>query len=74
MGVSPFFLVYNRDPTLPIHKLIKTIESYKGDKDIGTRKEQTCIALCIAAKTLARKHADEKKSTNHITSNHKFKV
>ena len=31
-GESPFFLVYNRDPTLQIHQLNKTTESCKGDK------------------------------------------
>ena len=42
-GESPFFLVYNRDPTLPIHQMIKTIESYKVNKDISKRIEQSCI-------------------------------
>ena len=44
-GESPFFLVYNRNPILPIHQLIKIIESFKGDKDIAKRIEQSCIAF-----------------------------
>ena len=73
-GESPFFLVYKEHPTLPIHQILKTTESYKGDKDIDKRIEQSHIALSIAAKMLARKCADQKKSINHRPSEHDFKV
>ena len=73
-GESPFFLVFNRDPTLPIHKLIKPVEPYNGEKDIAKRIEQSHIILSTASKTLARKHSDQKKSTNHRPSKHPFQV
>ena len=73
-GESLFFLVFNRDPTLPIHKLIKPVEPYNGEKDIAKRIEQSCIILSTAAKMLAKKCSDQKKSTNHRPSKHPFQV
>ena len=73
-GESPFFLVFSRDPTLPIHKLIKPVEPYNGEKDIAKRIEQLCIILSTAAKMLAKKHSDQRKSTNHRPSKHPFQV
>ena len=73
-GEPPFFLVFNRDPTLPIHKLIKPVETYIGEKDIAKRIEQSCIILSTAAKMLPKKHSDQKKSKNHRPSKHPFQV
>ena len=52
---SPFFLLYNRDPVLPVHKLIKPTLPYRGNNDIGYRIEQSQIALTTAAKNLEKK-------------------
>ena len=59
-GESPFFLVFSREPTLPIHKLIKQVEPYNGEKDIAKRMNQSHIILSTAAKMLAKKHSDQK--------------
>ena len=73
-GESPFFLVYNRDPVLPVHKLIKPVIPYRGNHDIGYRIEQSQIALSTAAKNLKKKRAVQKKPHEHRPSEHKFKV
>ena len=67
-------MVFNRDPTLPIHKLIKPVEPYNGEKDIAKRIKQLCIILFTAAKMQAKKHRDQKKSTNHRPSKHPLQV
>ena len=54
-GESPLFLLYNRDPVLPVHKLIKPTLPYRGNGDIGYRIEQSQIALTTAAKNLEKK-------------------
>ena len=41
MGYVPYTLLYNRDPLLPVQKLIKCIEPYKGDKMLGKRIQQS---------------------------------
>ena len=73
-GESPFFLLYNRDPVLPVHKLIKPTLPYRGNNDIGYRIEQSQIALTTAAKNLEKKRAIQKKPHEHRPSEHKFKV
>ena len=73
-GESPFFLLYNRDPVLPVHKLIKPTTPYRGNNDIGYRIEQSQIALTTAAKNLEKKRALQKKPHEHRPSEHKFKV
>ena len=40
MGGTPYTLLYNRDPLLPVQKLIKCTEPYKGDSTLGKRIEQ----------------------------------
>ena len=37
MGEVPYTLLYNRDPQLPVQKLIKCIEPYKGDNTLRKR-------------------------------------
>ena len=73
-GESPFFLVYNRDPVLPIHKLIKPTIPYRGNFDIGYKIEQSKIALSTAAKNLEKKRALQKKPYENRPSEHSFKV
>ena len=36
MGEAPYTLLYNSDPPLPVHKLIKCIEPYKGNSTLET--------------------------------------
>ena len=45
MGKAPYTLLYNRDLLLPVQKLIKCIEPYKGDSTLGKRIEQLQITL-----------------------------
>ena len=40
-GEVPYTLLYNRDPSLPVQKLIKCTEPYKGDNTLGKRIEQS---------------------------------
>ena len=40
-GEAPYTLLYNRDPLLPVQKLIKCIEPYKGDNTLAKRIEQS---------------------------------
>ena len=47
-----FLLLYNRDPTLPLHKLTKIVKPFKGDHVMAKRIEQSHIALSTAAKML----------------------
>ena len=51
---SPFlFLVYGRDPTLPLHQLLEPMQHFLGDPDSGMLNLETNrLALAIAKKTL----------------------
>ena len=52
-NITPFFLVYGRDPNLPLHQLLEPIQWFLGDPDSGLLKlEVHCLALAIAKKTL----------------------
>ena len=46
MAESPFFLVYGRDPNLPLHQLLEPMQCFLGD--LETHR----LALAIAKKTL----------------------
>ena len=49
----PFFLVYGRDPNLPIHQLLEPVQCFLGDPDSGMLNLETHrLALAIAKKTL----------------------
>ena len=51
---TPFFLVYGRDPNLPLHQLLKSMQHFLGDPDSGMLNLETHrLALAIAKKTLA---------------------
>ena len=50
---SPFFLVYGRDPNLPLHQLLEPMQHFLGDPDSGKQHLEThTLALAIAKKTL----------------------
>ena len=50
---SPFFLVYGRDPNLPLHQLLEPMQCSLGDPDSGMLNLETHgLALAIAKKTL----------------------
>ena len=50
---SPLFLVYSRDPNLPLHQLLEPTQHFLGDPDSGKLHLETHrLALAIAKKTL----------------------
>ena len=57
-GESPFFLVYNRNHVLPVHKQITPVIQYRGDMTIAQKIEQQKEALTTAAKMLEKKRED----------------
>ena len=49
---TPFFLVYGRDPNLPLHQLLEPMQCFLGDPDSGMLNLETHrLALVIAKKT-----------------------
>ena len=74
MGEVPYTLPYNRDPPLPVQKLIKCIEPYKSDNMLGKRIEQSRITLSTAAKMLERMRANQKRHYQHHRATHTFHV
>ena len=53
---SPFFLVYGRDPNLPLHQLLEPMQHFLGVPDSGKLNLETHrLALAIAKKTLDQK-------------------
>ena len=53
MAETPFFLVYGRDPNLPLHQLLETMLHFLGDPESGMLNLETHrLALAIAKKTL----------------------
>ena len=53
MAESPFFLVYGRDPNLPLHQLLEPMQHFLGDPDSAMLNLETHqLALAIAKKTL----------------------
>ena len=73
-GESPFFLVYNKDPVLPIHKLIKPIRPYRGEMTITQEMEQTQVTLTTAAKNLEKAREQQKKPSKNRLSQHNFQI
>ena len=53
---SPFFLVYSRDPNLPLHQLLEPMQHFLGDPDSGKLILETHrLALAIAKKDTGQK-------------------
>ena len=73
-GKVPYTLLYDRDPPLQVQKLIKCIESYKGESMLGKRIEQSWITLSATAKMLERMRANQKRHFQHQRATHKFQV
>ena len=73
-GEAPYTLLYDRDPPLPVQKLIKCVESYKGDNMLRKRIEQSSITLSVATKMLERMRANPKRPYQHQRATHKFQV
>ena len=72
MGEAHYTLLYNRDPLLPVQKLIQCIEPYKGDIIRGKRIEKSQITLSMVAKMLERMQANQKRHHQHHKVTHKF--
>ena len=50
---TPFFLVYGRDPNLPLHQLLELMQHFLGDSESGMLNLETHIlVLAIAKETL----------------------
>ena len=50
---TPFFLVYGKDPNLPLHQLLEPMQNFLGDPDSSMLNLETHrLALTIAKKTL----------------------
>ena len=66
----PFFLVYGRDPNLPLHQLLEPMQQFLGDPETGHLDlESHCLALAIAKKTLDDnrfKHAQKTTNAPHL--------
>ena len=53
MVETPFFLVYGRDPNLPLHQLLEPMQQFLGDPESGLLNlEVHHPGLAIAKKTL----------------------
>ena len=54
---TPFFLVYGRDPNLPLYQLLEPMQQFLGDPVSGMLNlEAHRLTLVIAKKTLDKKH------------------
>ena len=57
MEETPFFLVYWRDPNLPLQQLLEPMQRFLGDPESGLLNlEAHYLALTIAKKTLDENH------------------
>ena len=66
---TPIFLVYQRDPNLPLHQLLAPMQCFLGDSESGKLNlEHHCLTLAIAKKTLDENHfRNEQKTTDRET-------
>ena len=74
IGEVPYTHLYNRDPPLPVQKLIRCIETCKGNSTLGKRIEQLWIALSTTAQMLERMQMNQKRHYQHCQATHKFQV
>ena len=78
---TPFFLIYRRDPNLPLHQLLEPMQCFLGDPDSSKfNLESHRLALAIAKKTLheicfknAQKTTDRKPSSLQLGDRVYFK-
>ena len=73
-GETPYTLVYNRDPPISMHKLIKVVEPYTGENNSGKGIEHIRVLLSIAAKILKKIRANQKRYYENRRFSHTFKV
>ena len=71
---SQFFLVYNRNPVLPIHKLIKPVRPYRGKMTIAQKIKQTQVTLTTADKSLEKVREQQKKPSKNRPSKSNFQI
>ena len=67
MAETPF-LVYGRNPNLPVHQLLEPMQRFLGDPESGLLNlEAHCLALVVAKKTLdeitSELHSKQQRST-----------
>ena len=66
---SPFFLVYSRDPNLPLHQLLELMQCFMGDPDSGKLHLETHrLALAIAKKTLDKNRFTDFQRQPHLSN------
>ena len=54
---TPFFLLYGRDPNLPLYQLLEPMQHFLGDPESGLLNlESHQLTLAIAKKTLDENH------------------
>ena len=71
IGETPFFFVYVKDPNLPLHELLESMQCFHGNPDSGhLNPEMHCLALAIAKKTLdGNRFRNAQKTTDHLAPN-----
>ena len=69
---TPFFLVYGRDPNLPLQQLLEPMQQFLGDPEFGLLNlEVHYLALAISKKTLDKSHFRTAQKTRETPS---FKI
>ena len=74
MAEAAYTFLYNRGPLLPVQKLIKCIDFYKGNSTLGKRIEQSQITPSMVAKILERMLVNPERHYQHCKATNKFKV
>ena len=73
-GESHFFLTYSRDPVLPVHKFITSVQPYETEITIAKSIVQKRDTLTTDAKMLTKKKGDQNKCSRNTLSHHTFQV
>ena len=68
-GETAFFLIYGKDPNLPLQQLLESMQCFFGDPDTGCLNwKMHCLALSIAMKTLSenrfKKYTEDNRSSS----------
>ena len=69
--MAPYTLLYNKDPPIPIYKLIKVVELYMGENTLGKRIEVKCFHF-NSCKMLETMRANQKRYYQNRRSIHMF--